>query len=338
MKKLLTIALSLVMIFSMTAVSFADTTPTTNETVYKTYTVTGGTVLPNETLAFNVAAAEGNPDGTAITVDPIDVNTLTLNNGSATGALKINVPAYSKVGVYNYTISEIAGNSQGATYSSDSIGVAVYVTYDNNQNLKADVRLSSEGTGINNNDGKKDNFTNTYELGTLTITKNVTGNLGDKNKEFEVTVNFSSDKPVNNKISVNGAEDNSIIFADTDVDGTYTATKTISIKHNDTINFTNIPKGVTYTVSEADYTTGGKNSENGYDAPEYKLNNQIVTTVSDGISTAGETDTVVITNNKGVTIDTGIFFDNGIYIAILAIVLIAAAAFIIRRRQHRYDA
>ena len=137
MKKLFAMLLAVAMIFSLATVAFAEEAEAPAETklvseavtfseVFKAYEVVGSTdeaLFPAETLKFEVEADEANPDATVITVDDLAVT------GNAGQLLTIKVPSYEKVGVYKYTISEVAGTTQGVTYTDDTIDVTVLVTY-----------------------------------------------------------------------------------------------------------------------------------------------------------------------------------------------------------------
>lgn len=81
-------------------------------------------------------------------------------------------------------------------------------------------------------------------------------------------------------------------------------TATIQVKDGDTVTFSNVPEGVTWAVSEADYTGEG------YDAASISAES--------GTMTAGGADTSEITNNKAATIDTGINMDSLPYIVMIA--------------------
>ena len=96
-------------------------------------------------------------------------------------------------------------------------------------------------------------------------------------------------------------------------------TATIQVKHGDTVTFANVPEGVTWTVAEADY------SSEGYDAADYSTESSTMT--------AGGEATCTITNNKSVTVDTGISLDSLPYILIVAVVLSAAVVMFINKRR-----
>ena len=126
MKKLASIMLALTLVLGMSNVAFAaDGTSSEAKTFTfeKRYETSAGetpATFPTETLKFSVTADEGNPDGTMITIAD---HTVASNPGSVV----VTVPTYSKVGKWNYTVSEVAGTTQGVTYASNSFGVQVLV-------------------------------------------------------------------------------------------------------------------------------------------------------------------------------------------------------------------
>ena len=178
MKKLfaLLLTLALVLSFGITAMAaepVMTSKATTYEALIKTYNVVGGndaTLYPAETLTFTSTPAVGNPDPTNLTVNDLEVT------GNTNQKLVINVPAYSKVGVYHYTITENAGNTQGVTYTTDAVNVSVLVEYDytdedgDGYGLKATIGVTN-AAGEGEGELKHNTFTNTYSLGSLTVSK-----------------------------------------------------------------------------------------------------------------------------------------------------------------------
>lgn len=335
MKKLFAMLLAVAMILSLATVAFAaeaeaETTTlvseaTKYEAVFKAYTVLGATddtLYPAETLKFTVTPDAANPDTTNLTVDDLVVD------GNADQLLVINVPSYSKVGVYKYTIAETAGNTQGVTYTTDTIAVTVLVTYNYEEGkLDTEIVLSTaDGEG-----GKVDTFTNTYKVGTLTVTKTVSGNLADQSVEFEMTVTFNSANPVLSDITVTDASTNT----ETTVtgDGWTTKTVTINVKHGETVTFDNIPEGVTYTVVEA--------AKHGLEGGTLDVNSAVDTDYT--VTYTGETGTMAhteeevdctaaVNNHKDTTVDTGIVLDSMPYILILAVAAFGMFAMVTKKR------
>ena len=342
MKKFLAILLAAMLVLSMTAVAFADDPvedPAEEHNmgtvvIKKNYEATNtDTTSPAEVFAFDIAASGVSDAADGVTTSNMPVPKVAsvgydkAEAGSTTKTkdIVVTLPVYTSVGRYTYTITETAGTTAGVTYYSTPIKLLVIVTVANEETgaLQATAHVYTENTS-----DKKDNFPNVYSAGSLAVNKQVTGNLGDREKEFNVTVEFTAPegKTVNEAISYTDGTAKTI---DTDawVDGE--ASVTITLKHDETVTFTNIPYGVTYTVVEEDYTSEAKGK---YDAPAYTLNNASVTAVNSEIDSAS--DSVVITNNKGQTIDTGITTDTLPYVLLMGIVLLAGAAMIIKRRAH----
>ena len=172
-------------------------------------------------------------------------------------------------------------------------------------------------------DTKTGGFTNEYSAGSLAVKKEVTGNLGDTTKEFEVTVTFT--KPTGKTISstIRYTDGTAKTIAPSDwTNGT--AEVVIYLKHDETVTFTNIPYGVTYTVEEGDYTA---EADGGYDAATYVFSDE----TNKKIDTAS--DTVTITNNKSVGVDTGITLDSLPFVLILAVCAGAVVLFVVKRRR-----
>ncbi len=319
----------MIMVMSLATVAFAaeDTaaptyTDVSSVTITKNYNATNtGTTSPAETFNFTIERTSVSDAAEGVTVERMPIPTIgsvSYTAGEAGSATKtktitINLPEYTSVGVYTYTIKETAGTTAGVTYHSSDITLKVTVVQADTGKVRiAAVHTETEGE-------KSDEIANEYSAGTLAVSKTVTGNLGDQTKEFTVKVTFTAPEGLTVKEAIKYIEDGtekSVTFAE---DAT-TAEATIALKHDETVTFTNIPYGVTYTVVEDDYTGEG------YDAPVYDFGD-----VSKKIDTA--VDTVGITNNKDTNVDTGITLDSLPFVLILAVSAIAGVLFITKRRS-----
>ena len=239
----------------------------------------------------------------------------------------IELPNYNSVGIYYYTVAETKGNTLGVTY--DEKTVTLKVTVVNNKSGDGFDRYVTVYKNISSNESRKltegqNAFENTYSANSLPVKKVVTGNLGDKNKFFTVTVTLKNNtgKTMSSDISYKVGEATNTIKA-SDWENNI-ATAEINLKHDQTITFTNLPFGVTYDVTEADYTK----AKGGYDAPVYTYTNTNKTVNK-------TSQNVTITNNKGGDIDTGVNLTTLPYILVFAgVIVIAGAAFITRRRKY----
>lgn len=333
MKKFTSIIFALVLALSMSTVVFAANVDTNADmstiTITKNYEATNtGTTSPAEAFYFTISNTSVTDAATDVTVQNMPTPTIgsvLYEKGDAGSENKskqitVTLPEYISVGIYTYTIKETVGTTAGVTYYGSDIKLVVTVQQGSNGQIRvAAVHTESEGAA------KSDNFPNIYSAGSLSVTKNVTGNMGDQTKEFNVTVTFTApaDKSVKEAITYTDGTETKTIPANW-TNGV--ATADITLKHGETVTFTNIPYGVTYSVKEADYT--GANG--GYDSASYSFTDE-----SKKIDSAS--DTVTITNKKGVDVDTGIFVDSLPYILILAIVAVGLVVFFGKKRMMRED-
>ena len=161
--------------------------------------------------------------------------------------------------------------------------------------------------------------------------------LGDQTKKFDITVTFTAPVvedeegketilTVKEAISYTVGNDTTVhtIAAGAWKDGV--ATATVQLAHGDSVNFVNIPYGVTYEVSEASYASEG------YNAPVITYTDEANKEI-DG----QETDTVTVLNVKDGDIDTGISVDSIPYIAMLGVVAVGGAGFMVSKKRRSED-
>ena len=331
MKKLLALALTLVMVLSLSVTAFAEEPPTdmNSVTISMTYEATNtGTTSPEETFQFTIAKDSVTDAADGITQENMPlprIGSVQYAAGDAGNAatkkkdVTITLPAYTSVGIYTYTVTATRGTTAGVAYWAKPIKLVVTVIEQNGKVRVAAIHTEDEGGQ------KSDAITNTYSAGSLAVTKNVTGNMGDRNKYFKITVTLTGEAgktyagsyPVSGGSKlVNGTGD---AAASTISIGTPTD---FYLKHDETFTIANLPYGVTYTVVEENYSNDGYTT---------------TTTYSDETSKKIDTnlDTVTITNNKGVAVDTGIALDSLPYVLLLAVSVVGMAAFVMKKRAER---
>jgi pilin isopeptide linkage protein len=341
MKKFLAMLLTLTMVLGMSLAVMADDTnensgnggsgssaaytDASTVTFKKKYTIKNGGENPAETFTFTaLTCTEVSDTAEGVTKADAPIPTIgnaayTENEAATTSEKEVTitlpaVTAFPSVGVYTYTFKENvpATKTAGVTYYEKDMKLVVSIVEDGTKKRIAAVHCESEGE-------KTDVFENTYESGTLAVTKTVTGNLGDKTKYFDVTVSFSAPAgtTIGSTIKYSGGKYTEKVAVDNN-------TATIQVKDGDTVTFENLPAGVTYTVNESDYTAKA-NGE--YDDAAYEFSD-----TAKAIA-AGDADTCTITNNKSAEIDTGISMDSLPYIVMIAVVAIAAVAFFMKKRS-----
>ena len=334
MKKLAAILLTLMLLLGMSA-AYAEeiTTPPTTVTLKKVYQLIGNGRSPAETFTLEVLGDGEVIDGDAASAPAL--GTITGAHFDLDGAkggdggeayFSIKLPAYTRVGKYEYHLREAfetATSTAGVDYYPYPIKMIVTVTNEG-EGLKATAafyRGLPDGTGYE----KTDKITNTYSAGTLKVKKTVNGNLGDKDKKFDFTVTFTN--PVESLSSGDYVlvwnPDIGLPEGATRVQGDAIA-YTFQLADGEEVEFTNLPKGVGYTVTETaveGYTTTVGDVE---------------TNEAKGTIKAAETSVAAFTNTKEGTIDTGVTTESLPYVVLMAFVVLAGAALLIKRKAaHR---
>ena len=308
-----------------------------------------GMTVPSDTVNFTIIAE--NDAAKTIGLALPTITSANVNNG--TGNIAISLPTYSKVGEYVYTITESEGNVAGVNYSTATYKMHVYVVNsdaDNTQGsvLQCKVRFDKVTTGENGEttDKKISSIENTYDAGTLTVTKKVTGSMGDRDQAFSFDVTFTAPtgKILKSEVTVGGTAEavtaetgctyagGKITFAE----NATTATVSFTLTDSDSIVFTNVPNGVTYTVSEAkfgDYTTKVGLDNAAATSVAVNDDNKIVSSGTFSVSAQKSALSVNYINNNGALVDTGVILDNAPYIALLAIVAIGGVALMLNKRR-----
>lgn len=325
MRKLISLLLALVMVMGLATVAFAEEvtyTDMSTVTIDKTYTVTNeGTAYPDETFEFTFVegykVTEGGVGSDEQKMPTIGNVAFATANGTATKTVTINLPTYTAVGIYEYTIKETVGDTAGVVYHADPIKLVVTVIQEGNDKVRI-AAVHTETSGAKSND-----IENVYYAGSISVKKDVKGILGDQSKYFAITVSLTDTASddygtdyTNNVITV--GETSYAENPDSIVVGTPT---TFYLKHNETLVLGNIPYGTEYTITEAnldDYDeaiTGGdaKNGTGTVDAAAEEL--------------------VLVTNTKGGTPDTGIALDSIPFVVMMVVCAAAAVLFVIKRRS-----
>lgn len=317
MKKLLSLAMALVMGLSMgapvLAVNAAEEAPEdwTEIKVEKKIDLTNtGTVNPAETFEFVVG--EGVVTGTGVTdtgvnAPAIEDFSIEFGQGVTEAFTNLELPEYNHVGIYTYEITETDGNTAGMRYNTEAYKLQVTVLNDGDGGFTRVVTI------VDGNDVKTDTILNTFEAGELVVTKEITGNFSQSDDTFEVTVTLTPDEGKILKegpITVTGAagETGNVVKND---DGTVTVTFTVT--HESTVTIANVPYDVSYVVTE--------------DAGDYTA-----TITGDIGKIDNASQEVEIVNNLDQEVATGVNLDNLPYILVLALVGVGLISFTVRKR------
>ena len=337
MKKILSIVLALVLVLSLSTAALA--VDNQDASFSKTYKITNeGTSNPAETFTFEFEAdrvTDSPANVQKANMPAIPDSTIDFTAGTATAAglqktvaVALDNVTWPSVGVYYYKVTEKTGTTAGVLYSTDTAYLKVTVAYDQGTNTyyTAFVTLSLADEDNNGQtDVKTGGFTNEYQAGSLSISKSVTGNMGDQNAYFAVTVTLTGDttKTYLESYAVSGGsyEQNPTTISVNAENGTV-----FYLKHGETITISNLPYGVTYTVVEDDYTAAEKG---GYEAASYKWSDETNKKID------SPSDTVEITNAKSTGVDMGVSVDSLPYILMLAVACIGLVVFFTKKRAAR---
>ena len=158
------------------------------------------------------------------------------------------------------------------------------------------------------------------------VAKQVTGNFGDKTREFKFEITFTDANGKALRLVQTDKAPTYSITSDTTVGG---EKLTVLMKDKGEITLTNVPIGGTLVVTEIEasgYQTSYKIGET--ESQEGNVARYIVP------ENGG---TITFINHRNVSPDTGVLVDSLPYILIIACVAGVAALFLIRRRKKRED-
>lgn len=325
MKKLFSILMTFVFVLSLGTVAFAieeDTNSTPVPVIAripKSFTLeNAGKLNPAETFTFSFTqqAATVNTNLATVAIPNTTVAYIAGETSLKYGDISLANFTAAPVGRYTYAVAEVVPDPQtaGMTYTTRTGTLVVDKEYDGT--VKSYLIIGTMGTDMTK---KFDNFDNKFAAGDLNITKQVTGNLGDKNKLFDVTVTLTAPagKVVKNGVMElwkNGAPTTP---SPTPVNFTgNTAIVTFQVKDGDTFTIKNLPYGVTYVVEETDPLQG------------YGVTYEGKTGTIDNIL-----ETAKIINDRHTEIPTGISLDSLPYILILGLAASGMAVLFFRKRQ-----
>ena len=235
---------------------------------------------------------------------------------------------YNKVGKYAYTISEDDTMIPGITKDNRTLKMIITVVNKTSENLDYNTGYGYY-VGLFNQDGSKaDDFTNTYNSYSLEVKKTVKGNFGDLNDTFTFDITLGgADGKDNNYASATVTVSDAANAANGKTWTIGGGQQTVTLKHGQTITISNLPVGVTYTVTEQ-----GAHEEGWI----YKTTGEAVAS-EDGtkpsITADNSSNKVEIVNEHEGTPDMGVVLDNAPYIAMLAIVAIGGVALMLNKRR-----
>lgn len=236
---------------------------------------------------------------------------------------------YNKVGKYAYTISEDDTMIPGITKDNRTLKMIITVVNKTSENLDYNTGYGYY-VGLFNQDGSKaDDFINTYNSYSLEVKKTVQGNFGDLGDTFTFYITLGgADGKDNNYASATVTVSDAANAANGKTWTIGGGAQSVTLKHGQIITVSNLPVGVTYTVTEK------KTNDDGtawvYDTTGEAV---AINDVLPSITANNNENKVEIVNKHEGTPDMGVVLDNAPYIAMLAIVAIGGVALMLNKRR-----
>lgn len=325
----------------------ADGNGVANFTLTKKLMVAEGTAPQKMTFDFTVSghvadADKGAKAGTvggefttqpSVTFEKTGNEQFTVNTYSqdfSIDLVKLLGNNYNKVGKYAYTISENETNIPGITKDPYTYEMIVTVVNKQKDNLTNETGYGYY-VGMYDAEGQKVPavFTNTYNSYSLEVKKTVQGNFGDLGDTFTFYITLGgADGKDNNYASATVTVSDAANAANGKTWTIGGGQQTVTLKHGQTITVSNLPVGVTYTVTEK------KTNDDGtawvYDTTGEAV---AINDVLPSITANNNENKVEIVNKHEGTPDMGVVLDNAPYIAMLAIVAIGGVALMLNKRR-----
>lgn len=325
----------------------ADGNGVANFTLTKKLMVAEGTAPQKMTFDFTVSghvadADKGAKAGTvggefttqpSVTFEKTGNEQFTVNTYSqdfSIDLVKLLGDNYNKVGKYAYTISENETKIPGITKDAHTYEMIVTVVNKKDTDLDNNTGYGYY-VGMYDADGNKvpAEFTNTYNSYSLEVKKTVQGNFGDLGDTFTFYITLGgADGKDNNYASATVTVSDAANAANGKTWTIGGGQQTVTLKHGQTIIVSNLPVGVTYTVTEK------KTNDDGtawvYDTTGEAV---AINDVLPSITANHNENKVEIVNKHEGTPDMGVVLDNAPYIAMLAIVAIGGVALMLNKRR-----
>ncbi|OTN86663.1 QVPTGV class sortase B protein-sorting domain-containing protein [Enterococcus faecium] len=312
--------------------------------ITKNFDLRSGVLSPKADFAFTVSSVTPSPgeekDGltvfsgitTGLKESKVSYdNNSTTNNKTKTTTVDFSGVNYPKPGIYRYTIKENAGSVPGVSYDTKGYTVDVYVLADDENG-----HITYKPRYIVSHDSTKTAkepvvFNNEFKTTSLKVSKKVTGNAGDRNKEFTFSINLN-DVADNKTYELGNVEmtitkkDGSSSKIQVPVTNKPTA---FTLKDGESATIDKLPIGIHYSVGETQ-VDGYKQS-----ATINKDTSKSTTTeysLGDDELSSGTAAEIIVTNTKDSTTPTGVSMTIVPYVG-LTIIALGGVLYVLKKRK-----
>lgn len=241
-----------------------------------------GLPTPDETFSYSITPV-GNAPGATVGTTVFSSNDIPIRNNGAgentlmghvekTGTISFN--SFTHAGEFIYVLKPMGGSTDGMTYSRDTFTIRVYIQ-NNGDGLKVSAITAANAAGGSADKQAQIVFASQYAKTTsITISKTVAGDYGDKTESFEFNVALLSvpDTTANVSGQIKDASGNdvgnpiSILLEINPIEPKWT---TFNLKHGEKLVITDVPVGSHWRA----YEDGDQN--NGYTATAVTLINGV---------------------------------------------------------------
>ena len=282
-----------------------------------------GRTNSTETFTFTLTAGN-NTTQEAITNNKVELPTNHEVSIAGEGDFTFDVITFKEAGTYTFNIKEKTPEADSDIAYDRHTAVATVVIKKTGDVLEVEsVTYTNAGAPFADDVAKEDKAAFTNAAASLTISKTVTGAMGDRDKPFDFQITVTQDgTPVTGSFPISNGKP---ITLDGQGKGTF------QLKHGESIKIYGLPVGASYTISEPDagkdgYTTKvATNKGNAVDAPDHSASG----TVTDALQT------VAFTNNRETGVNTGIWLDTTPMILAVLVVFAAGAVLLLTRGRGR---
>lgn len=364
MKRFLSILLAVMMVASLG--SFAALAADEGATLYADLTKVGISKTLNVADGITGYPATYSFKFTAVATDTVaeadhpaiankDITVGEQSNDEATGTITFEFLSsleFPHAGEYKYTIEEVAPDAPESTdeitktltADTSKYTLRVYVVNDGTSLKIAGITVETvveggEGEKVDptivQNENEHDisgvNFTNTYtevinstKDGVLTVTKTITGDYADRTKEFPITVKLT--------LPSTATAADVAVATGTTLDGT---TATANLADGGKIQFTKLPAGTTFTVSETQDDAYKSKITGFVKTEDTALVEGNRTDVEGKAPITAAKNNVAIENNREDLVPTGVIINNLPYVLLVVIAGGALAFMALKKKAYK---